>query len=247
MAVEVQPTPAPPPPPPDGRGRDANRRGCRFGQSSQVRNLSGFGCPCCDMGSKDRGYDAEGKSASFSSTAKMALVTRELTGLSYVDTHCHLGEVLQEVFKRNVAPSLEKDPDQLTDEESRHWRTIGWLEDQVGDEAQLSSNPTWEKRWIHLQLEQCLAAQELGYTQNTWDRHQWLLPRNTSWKELPAGVRQNLRVLSESEASWDKWQAGGRTLTSAASCELRRWSALSEVQQKAASALGFTETVWNCE
>ena len=48
-------------------------------------------------------------------------------GTSQVDVHCHLAEVLQDVRRRQVAPSLEKSTSELTDEEAEHWKILEWI------------------------------------------------------------------------------------------------------------------------
>lgn len=47
--------------------------------------------------------------------------------MPYVDTHCHLEEVLQAVAGSQDVPSLEKAFDDLTAEERVHWVTLGWM------------------------------------------------------------------------------------------------------------------------
>lgn len=179
---------------------------------------------------------------------------------AFVDTHCHLEEVLQAVRRHTVAPSLNKSFTALTSTELRHWRTLGWVqdatsEDAAEEEASASSqavppNPMWEKSWVDLLPEEREAAEALGYEVESWDRNQWLLPRFRSWRSLSDEMRGHLAVLGEDEATWDHWSGGGCDSSggSIVNCnDLRRWDVLSKVEQVAAEALGFTEGTWNSE
>merc|ERR1740129_2063146 len=71
----------------------------------------------------------------------------------FVDTHCHLEEVLQVMRRHAVAPSLGKTFFELNEVEAAHWRTLGWLQDGGGGAAgsgseskpapQVPKNATW--------------------------------------------------------------------------------------------------------
>jgi len=177
----------------------------------------------------------------------------------FVDTHVHLEEVLQ-VARRHIAiPCLNKGYDELTEEELRHWRVLGWVRDgtqeQGGEDEEEAEpkakrvNAIWERKWWELLPEEREAAEWLGYEAEAWNRSMWLLPRSASWADLAEPMKQRLIALGEGEDTWDQWEygdTGGGSLTFDAN-DLRQWDALTSKEQVAAAALGFSERLWNSE
>lgn len=148
--------------------------------------------------------------------------------LGFTDTHCHLEEVLQQVKRHQVAPSLTKEFEDLDADEERAFRTLGWLwvrtgssSEEPGESADTasssetpadavsasssSSSPVWGRRWEELRPEQCEAATTLGWTASTWDLNRWHLPRSRAWAQLDSEMQRCLSVLGESVETWDGW------------------------------------------
>lgn len=169
---------------------------------------------------------------------------------AFVDTHCHLEEVLQMVRRHTVAATLNKSLHEFTAEELANWRILGWVQDDhsAADASPTCTwNPTWDRFWVELLPAEREAAAQLGYEAASWDRNQWLLPREVPWRSLDGDVRQCLTVLGETIATWDDWSSGGGSGSIVNSNDLRRWGRLSMSERAAASALGFSEDTWNSE
>jgi len=183
--------------------------------------------------------------------------------MPFVDTHCHLEEVLQEVRRRQVAPSLNKEPKDLTEEEVTLWRAVGWMPEAelVVDSFGDGPRGVWQKRWSQLSNSQRSAASQLGYKEISWNQNRWLLPKDRKWEDFDADTRRALQVLGETQTSWDGWsstwswstQKGDEGLDDAFLARMqalndeRKWRDLSLAQRQAAVALGFTEQTWQWE
>eukprot|EP00927_Polykrikos_kofoidii_P000551 TRINITY_DN10203_c0_g2_i1.p1 TRINITY_DN10203_c0_g2~~TRINITY_DN10203_c0_g2_i1.p1 ORF type:complete len:571 (+),score=78.46 TRINITY_DN10203_c0_g2_i1:70-1713(+) len=166
----------------------------------------------------------------------------------YVDTHCHLLEVLQLARRYDSAPGLLKDELALTDDERKHWRTLGWCEGSTADEG----NPVWNCRWADLSAAQRESALFLGWIEATWERNTWHLDRGASWSMLSAEVQRALAVLGETEASWGAWSGGADAnprvgVSQNAFNDSRSWSSLTAAERAAASALGLSQGTWDQE
>lgn len=241
----------------------------RKGSQLCLRGYGGRKCACCDIPIPPREFDESGQgepggpaAAPWSASGFLRPgplgSTPPPAAPAFVDTHCHLEEVLQMVRRHTVAPSLGKETHEFTAEELTHWRTLGWIQDGDDDcgepgEAQqedvaVSKSEVWERFWAELSPRERNAAAKLGYSAEAWDRNQWLLPRRTAWSELDQQVQQSLEVLGETPSSWDTWNTNNAAGATIVNCnDLRRWSWLSGKERRAAAALGFTEQTWNSE
>jgi len=129
-----------------------------------------------------------------------------LASVEFVDTHCHLEEVLQLFQRYSAAPSISKTSDMLSSDEKRHWRVLGWLDTESyfsgepgGDgfqdgacndsdmgrkeDASNSSDSyrsIWMQVWYELTPLQQKAASSLGWDASSWNNNQWPLPKITS-------------------------------------------------------------------
>jgi len=229
------------------------------------RGFGGRKCACCDIPIppkeefEDSGQGDPGGPAAAPWSSAVGLLrpgplgsTPPAAAPAFVDTHCHLEEVLQMVRRHTVAPSLGKQTHEFTAEERTHWRTLGWIRDDQDDEtASVPRAEIWDRLWAELSAEERTAAATLGYSAETWDRNQWLLPRKTAWCELDPQMKESLEVLGETPSSWDHWNTDHYTTSSSVTVvncnDLRRWSWLSGIERRAAAALGFTEQTWNSE
>ena len=145
--------------------------------------------------------------------------------IQFVDTHCHLEEVLCYAQMFRAVPSLKKRAHELSKEEREHWRVLGLEDDEDGvlDAVAESFERVWDRRWRDLSEEEKAAAQSVGYTSWKWDKGQWPLPRREAWEHLQEEIKIHLRVLGESAETWDKWiLANGRKKLSSGS--RRTWS-----------------------
>jgi len=164
-----------------------------------------------------------------------------LGSVEFVDSHCHLEEVLQLFRRYTVAPSLNKVLNLLSLEEKRHWRTLGWLDsdsdcleeagvDNVQDETYRNSNmfynqvasqsegsdpgkSIWMYVWYDMTSVQQEAAASLGWDANSWNSNQWPLPKDISWSNLTAEMQQHLEILGENARSWDNRHSQGESTT----------------------------------
>jgi len=151
----------------------------------------------------------------------------------------------------------------------------------------------WSWSWRDLSVEEREAAEALGYSEEAWDRSDWLLPKHVHWEALDEEVRRSLETLGEGKLTWDRWNQswdgtstfhrgcqsnGHRSSSSSSTTSLvggkeasgedasasmpwpklkgmaafvgapsRPWQALSEPERKAATALGFSKTIWDLE
>eukprot|EP00435_Cladocopium_sp_Y103_P058945 s958_g20.t3 len=238
------------------RGTDvAAFEGCKFAQKlaqKPRRFLRRRPCDCCVP--SWTGYNA-GDCLSLS-LQSLADPVFDLAFVPYVDVHCHLAEVLQDVRRREVAPSLEKSVSELTEEEAEHWKILEWLPSASSTNATKTLRGRhWELTWWQLWPRQRRAASALGYTEWSWDQNIWLLPRSLAWFDLDFSMRRHLEDLGETQELWDGWskpepmQGESQEVMAkiAASGEQRLWNQLSEKQQRSARALGFIPATWNME
>lgn len=159
------------------------------------------------------------------------------------------------VRRHTVVPTLNKSLHEFTAEELAHWRVLGWVQepDTSGGGGKSNSsvipwNSTWERFWAELSPAQQEAARTLGYGAETWDKNQWLLPRQVPWLALEEKIRRCLEVLGETPATWNSWTTDNSAGNSTVNCnDLRRWNWLSAQERASAEALGFTEGTWNSE
>eukprot|EP00427_Karlodinium_veneficum_P027204 CAMPEP_0169201592 /NCGR_PEP_ID=MMETSP1016-20121227/10484_1 /TAXON_ID=342587 /ORGANISM="Karlodinium micrum, Strain CCMP2283" /LENGTH=443 /DNA_ID=CAMNT_0009278517 /DNA_START=50 /DNA_END=1382 /DNA_ORIENTATION=+ len=175
----------------------------------------------------------------------------------FVDTHCHLDEVLQVVQRHHLVPTLSKFVQEFTPEELEHWRILGWAvpaESSPSSETVETRRPTknevWSRFWVELSSEEQEAATTLGYDSKSWNWNKWPLPKDLCWERLSEEMRRCLAVLGESEASWngyDKKQTTDASVDTINSNDLRQWTQLSSKEQASAIALGFTIDTWNAE
>lgn len=184
----------------------------------------------------------------------------------FVDTHCHLEEVLQVLRRYCAAPSLGKEVRHLTSAEAKNWRILGWITEAAPEEA-MSDDPryqfwmgpaspfnnVWDLSWSELSEAQQEAAGTLGWSERLWERSFWPLPKGRTWAELNPDMRRNLELLGELESSWNQYSAGtseDAAYTSGQSIyvdtnEQRDWNWLDEGEKAAALALGLPDKVWN--
>jgi hypothetical protein len=104
---------------------------------------------------------------------------------------------------------------------------------------------TW-RTWAELAPSEQGAATRLGFAESTWDAAQLRTPAGEvelfwsafAWEELRRGEQQLFALLGWNEESW----AGDLPIPES---EYRRWEELSEVEQGAASQLGFDPAGWD--
>jgi len=247
------------------------------------RRFAGGDCPCCEPSPKDlartadvlngkrrrgnwlngqgAGAEAEGGRPTAKRQPRPPAAARPgplgatppKATAPFVDTHCHLEEVLQMVQRHNAVSSLNKEMCEFTPEELAHWRILGWLKDPEAEKPSVDKgsaaapwNPIWERVWPELEPAQREAATKLGYAADSWNRNQWLLPKNVGWSELSERVQQCLEALGESPNSWDSWTTGTSSGSTVVNCnDLRPWSWLSPQECASARSLGFTQATWN--
>jgi TatD DNase family protein len=174
---------------------------------------------------------------------------------AFIDTHCHLDEVLQTVRRHIVAPTLGKFIYEFTKEELEHWRVLGWVRDEgtvssPSQPSKTSRSPVWSRFWAELSTAEREAATGLGYDCKRWNTNKWTLPKNKSWQQLDEEMRQKLAVLGETRETWDSWERTEDVDMGVAridSNDLRDWTFLSVKEQDSAFALGFTVDTWNAE
>lgn len=176
---------------------------------------------------------------------------QELQSHPYVDTHCHLSEVLAEVRRRQVAPSISKYTTDLDEEERKHYETLGWIQKEWGLP---SLSKVWSSPWASLSPAQRSAAESLGYTQELWERNEWLMPKHKPWDTLAEYMRTALETLGETKDGWNAWCAGllgnlddDPDAWRSAQNETRKWDELTLEEQKAATALGLSKATFNTE
>lgn len=169
----------------------------------------------------------------------------------FVDTHCHLDEVLQVVQRHNKVSSLGKFVQEFTAEELDHWRILGWAvaADSSPSETKMpAKNKVWSKFWVELSQEEMEAATTLGYTAKSWNWNKWPLPKDVLWEKLTEETRGCLTVLGESEVTWNGWdrkEPSDLIVNNLSSNDLRMWTELTSKEQTSALALGFTIDTWN--
>ncbi|CAE7233291.1 TATDN2 [Symbiodinium necroappetens] len=230
------------------------RRFCRFGR--------GRGCNCCGVDLAELGLvSATSVNRKWHQDASrtepfLSHCCTSWSGMPYVDVHCHLEDVVQEIRRRQAVPSLNKEPGDLTDKELALWTELGWMEVETTEAA--APGRHWTQTWGQLSVSQRNAASSLGYTETSWNRNKWLLPR-LSWEELETNTRSLLVALGETQRSWDGWSPQSWKTQSVDSGEARHlarmralsedrpWTELTPSQRKAAAALGFTKEIWMFE
>lgn len=233
-----------------------------------------LGCPCCTTGagwtggysgrSGSGGGDGGGgygdstlplrRSAAMDAARSSLLPTVVPVGASFVDTHCHLEEVLQVLRKRECVPSLAKRWSDFTADELKHWRALGWSrlawDSDIKTHADGEKNQTWRLHWGQLSFEQQAAADALGFGRKLWSDGVWPdhLPLFEEWDLIDGKVRHWLEVLGETEESYSGWKRPPKQNWGAGrDGDLRTWWRLRWGEREAAASLGFTQAVWNLE
>jgi len=156
------------------------------------------------------------------------------------------------------------------------WGTYLWrdLPNEIRDHARILgySERTWNNGeriavdgmyWDELSWEQWTAAQALGFTKETWDKHVITEPPATAaptvqvtatrqinnanptktdwgsylWRDLPGDIKDYARTLGYTESSWNN---GERI-----AADSLYWHELTSEQMAAATALGFDMATWD--
>lgn len=191
---------APPAPPPPAVPQGLTRRRAPAG-GPRVCLLGGpwaalRGCPCCGDGPfslRLPAGEATAEAPEAEEPERPRPVTRPSRGLrlrggggcaGYVDTHCHLDEVLAIVRRHEVVPTLSKPISAFSEQEVEHWRALGWVKDvptpsyssrgpQAGGgwgsrPTRLVVNCNDLRRWGVLSEPERAAALALGF-EDTWN------------------------------------------------------------------------------
>lgn len=164
----------------------------------------------------------------------------------YVDAHCHLEGVLMMVRTRQTVTSLNRQWSELTRDEKRLWRVLGWSSKQwEGKPA--AENPTWKRRWGELSTAEQAAANALGWDAAKWASYppHWPWPESTDWYDLSEDVRHHLSILGESCDSWLELYDKPHRVGAGEGGDYRPWGELSAVEQAAATDLGFSKATWD--
>lgn len=250
------------------RQYDSRRFNSKRGPWKRQYDFCTFGCPCCTTGdqawSQDWRRDGQQNAdllplrrAAAIDAAKSSIPEVVVpAGSTYVDTHCHLEEVLQILRKRECVPSLGKVWTELDADELEHWRALGWNRSQWDAGTKTSGdnkkNQTWSLHWRQLSFEQQAAASALGFdgavvrwSDGVWPTH---LPLLEEWDQIDREVRAWLEVLGETAESYDNWtRTPKRSLGAGRDGDLRTWWRLHWTERQAATSLGFTQAVWDLQ
>ena len=159
--------------------------------------------------------------------------------------------------KTNWGTYLWRDlPNEIRD----HARTLGYSERTWNNGERIAVDGMY---WDELSWEQWTAAQALGFTKETWDKHVITEPPATAaptvqvtatrqinnanptktdwgsylWRDLPGDIKDYARTLGYTESSWNN---GERI-----AADSLYWHELTSEQMAAATALGFDMATWD--
>eukprot|EP00930_Biecheleria_cincta_P058399 TRINITY_DN44233_c0_g1_i1.p1 TRINITY_DN44233_c0_g1~~TRINITY_DN44233_c0_g1_i1.p1 ORF type:complete len:479 (+),score=42.46 TRINITY_DN44233_c0_g1_i1:216-1652(+) len=165
----------------------------------------------------------------------------------YIDAHCHLEGVLMVVRTRQTVPSLNRQWSELTHDEKRLWRALGWSSKQW--DGKPVENQIWKCKWSSLSTTEQASAHALGWDADKWDSYppHWPWPESTDWYDLGEDVRHHLTVLGESYDSWLELFDKPYRVGAGEGGDYRTWAELSAIEKAAATDLGFSKSTWDAD
>lgn len=119
------------------------------------------------------------------------------------------------------------DFEDLPEDKQQLWGVLGWNAENWANNLYAEGVESENSSWDALSLEQRLAAQKLGFSQDTWDE----------WTDLP----------EENQHSWAMlgWNADNWATGEGVEAEGLAWGQLSQEQREAAEHLGFSQDTWD--
>lgn len=153
----------------------------------------------------------------------------------YVDTHCHLEEVLQAAQRCKAVPSLCKMPNQLTAQEKKLWAALGWGDSSSSDANAASGDSAGGGEAVGGDADDAAGA---GNAVETRKRKQAVEKMwGYRWFQLTPEQQKAAIILGWNDTSWDesRWLLGKDIA----------WDDLGSDVQRALEVLGESSETWD--